>query len=1141
MRDSAFSDEDTQRFYTIAGTETMNEFFMSLVSAGNHWMFISSRGALTAGRMSADHALFPYETVDKIMAGRGQNGTRSLIRLNGRGKSVVWEPYADWAQAFWCIRRSVSKNFTGSTVRFVEDNVDMGLRFSWSWSFSHKRGFIRTACVQNIGKEPARIDVADGLLNLMNGGVSRRVQSELSCLSDAYKDNVYDESIGLAAFSLASLVSDKAEPREALSATLAWHIGLDGARVSLSRASMDSFLRAEECAFPARRTGMKSDFILHASFSLEPGQSRTWYIVADVDQDHRAAGMLRAELLHDKPALARELASAGSDMNEELLGLLGAADGLSRSSLPMHEWHHAANTMFNIMRGGLPERGMQLRCADALRFIGTRNKAARASAALLLQGERISHDSFIELLDASKDPVLRRLAREYLPFTFSRRHGDPSRPWNEFSIRLRDAEGSPLVHYQGNWRDIFQNWEALGLSYPSYLESFLSIFLNATTLDGYNPYRVSRDGIDWERPEPENPWSNIGYWNDHQIIYFQKLAEALEARYPGRLASLLERRDYSWADVPYRIAPYAELCANPRATIRFDAELDKRIGERVGAVGSDGRLVPGLDGKPLQASLIEKLLSLFGAKLGNLVPDGGVWLNTQRPEWNDANNALAGFGLSMVSVMYLRRFARFWLDILKSASSPEASSLSYPLEALLRSQLGALRRLSGEAPTRELDSEGRALIRKQYMDDMGAALDAYKRAVYAYEGLERRKAVSREDLISYFEEALSFIDATIARNKRSDGLYESYLLLSFSKDGRRAYLHSLYPMLEGQVAALSSGLLDPEASIALLTALQASELYTPERKSYLLYPERILPDFFGKNACPQGVYETSALAKALVDDGGQGILYRDQAGTLRFGSGMVNARELEGALDALEQDPHWGALLRTGRDDLLAAYEACFAHASFTGRSGAMYAYEGLGSIYWHMVAKLLLAVMELRQQSILAGADAKLVAGLDEAYMRIQEGIGYRKSPEDWGAFPFDPYSHTPKHAKAQQPGMTGQVKEELLTRMGEMGIAVDKGRIIALPVGFLRDEFLGEAGEFAYRDVDFKPRKIGLNSGELACTVCQTPFIRQKGASAIHMRAELSNGDSLSFDGALDERLSASIFARTGLVRAVYISGGS
>jgi hypothetical protein len=65
-------------------------------------------------------------------------------------------------------------------------------------------------------------------------------------------------------------------------------------------------------------------------------------------------------------------------------------------------------------------------------------------------------------------------------------------------------------------------------------------FLNATTADGYNPYRVTRAGIEWEVPEPHNPWANIGYWNDHQIIYLQKLLEMAEQVQPGRLAQLLE-------------------------------------------------------------------------------------------------------------------------------------------------------------------------------------------------------------------------------------------------------------------------------------------------------------------------------------------------------------------------------------------------------------------------------------------------------------------------------------------------------------------------------------------------------------------------------------------------------------------------
>ena len=54
------------------------------------------------------------------------------------------------------------------------------------------------------------------------------------------------------------------------------------------------------------------------------------------------------------------------------------------------------------------------------------------------------------------------------------------------------------MSYQGNWRDIFQNWESLCLSYPLFLEHVVTKFLNTSTMDGYNPYRIFDSGFDWE-------------------------------------------------------------------------------------------------------------------------------------------------------------------------------------------------------------------------------------------------------------------------------------------------------------------------------------------------------------------------------------------------------------------------------------------------------------------------------------------------------------------------------------------------------------------------------------------------------------------------------------------------------------------
>ena len=50
---------------------------------------------------------------------------------------------------------------------------------------------------------------------------------------------------------------------------------------------------------------------------------------------------------------------------------------------------------------------------------------------------------------------------------------------------------------------------------------------------------------------------------------------------------------------------------------------------------------------------------------------------------------------------------------------------------------------------------------------------------------------------------------------------------------------------------------------------------------------------------------------------------------------------------------------------LLDSFEAVFNHKAFTGRSGTFYGYEGLGSIYWHMVSKLALAAYEVADDAV--------------------------------------------------------------------------------------------------------------------------------------------------------------------------------
>ena len=76
------------------------------------------------------------------------------------------------------------------------------------------------------------------------------------------------------------------------------------------------------------------------------------------------------------------------------------------------------------------------------------------------------------------------------------------------------------------------------------------------------------------------------------------------------------------------------------------------------------------------------------------------------------------------------------------------------------------------------------------------------------------------------------------------------------------------------------------------------------------------------------------------------------------------------------------------------------------------------------MVSKLLLAVQEVYFNAEKKSSTKKQLEKLKNFYYDIKDGIGSGKQPDEYGAFPTDPYSHTPSFAGVQQPGMTGQVK---------------------------------------------------------------------------------------------------------------------
>ncbi len=1100
---------DGETYYQIANHDRMRPFFLSLVSPSDHWMFLSSNGALTTGRKNPDSALFPYYTDDKIHDSQDLTGSKTLILVGSQTRSHLWEPFSDRYRGLYDVQRNLYKNVIGNTLRFEEINRDLGLTFFYVWTQSEKFGFVKRSGLRNDTSTPISIRILDGIQNVLPYGVSRAMQNESSTLVDAYKKNELLPASGLGIFALSSIPVDRPEPSEALKATTVWSEGLSQPTYLICSRQLDRFRRGEPLEQETDVRAERGAYFVHAAMTLEPEETKDWDIVAEVNQD--AADVATLSWMLEEGGLRAPLEEDVRAGRKQLKQIVAQADGLQHTEDTPATARHYSNVLFNVMRGGLPDHNYRVKRADLVGFIRHFNRpvAERRQAFLETLPETFALKTLLDAAEATGDGQLLRLCYEYLPFTFSRRHGDPSRPWNAFSIETRKEDGTRNLYYQGNWRDIFQNWEALGVSFPGFLESMISKFVNASTIDGYNPYRITRDGIDWEVIDASDPWSYIGYWGDHQIIYLLKLLELSRAHHPGKLKAFLTQDLFAYANVPYRIKPCEALFRNPHDTIVYDVEEEARIAERVAQVGADGKLVWNKAGAVHLVNLTEKLLVTMLTKLSNFIPGGGIWMNTQRPEWNDANNALVGYGVSMVTLYYLRRFLRFMTDFFGALGAEEVAVAEEVADWLK----ATARAFAEEKPMRQI-REG----------------CNYRAKVYENGFSERKKAIRRDDLPAFFERALALIDDTIRANQRPDKLYHSYNLLSFEGEDT-VTIEPLYEMLEGQVAVLSAGMLSGEASLEVLEALRNSALYREDQHSYLLYPDRRLPRFVEKNNIPPERAAQSVLIQKLLEAGDRRLVVRDIRGGLHFNGSFRNADDVRTALDELARDG-FAEEVAMDRAFVLDLFEDLFHHRAYTGRSGTFYGYEGLGCIYWHMVSKLLLAIKETYFRVAEEGAGEDILKRLANAYYDVRAGLGFNKSPEAYGAFPTDPYSHTPGNAGAQQPGMTGQVKEDILARWGELGVTVSEGRIVFKPILLRASEFLAAPSTFDYFDVGGESQTLGLDAHTLAFTYCQAPMIyrlsTQPGMVIRHRNGRVEKRPGLE----LDQDTSARIFDRTGEV---------
>ncbi|MBP7184130.1 MAG: hypothetical protein KBA06_01380 [Saprospiraceae bacterium] len=1057
---------------------------MNIVSDTNHWMFLSSNGGISAGRKNSEFALFPYYTDDKITESTETTGNKTIIRIK-RSKGIeLWEPFSIRNINKYNTTNNLYKNKYGNKIIFEEVNLDLNLTFRYEWNNSTKYGFVKKSTIINDSDVAYDISILDGIQNIIPFGIGSELQLRVSNLGDAYKRSELDEVSGLGIFAISANIVDKAEPSESLKANIVFSLETISPKYLLSSIQLQNFRDGFDVIQETDIKGEKGAYFVVQDFEIKSQSKNEWYIIANVNQSQSDVIKLIENIKSDSD-LYHKIQTDINIGTQNLKRLVTSADGLQFSSDEIRDSRHFSNTVFNIMRGGVFDDNYQIELKDFKNYLYQANKTLYSSLSALLNElpQVFSLFYLTEVVKKSTNKDFKRLATEYLPLKFSRRHGDPSRPWNKFSINTQsEIDGSKILDYQGNWRDIFQNWEALVHAYPHFIEAIIHKFLNSSTFDGYNPYRITKDGFDWETIEPDDPWSYIGYWGDHQIIYLLKLLEFSEKYFPNSLRNRLDECQFVYAHVPYKIKSYQHILNNPKDTIIFDLESDKNIRHSVAENGADATLLTyNNNNQIIYVNFIEKILATLLSKLSNFVLEGGIWMNTQRPEWNDANNALVGNGLSMVTLYYLRRFITFIKNIIVNS---ECNGVSISSELL---QFYNKIYTAFSANKYLINSKITNTDRKRMLDIFGEAASEYRQHIYTCGFSSDKQQLNFNTFVELCDLSLLFIDHSIAANRRDDALYHAYNLIEISQN--EIGISHLDEMLEGQVAVLSSGYLRSSATIQLLDALRKSRLYRADQNSYLLYPNKQLKGFLNKNIISNSNFQSSTLLQKLVTVGNKDIVEKDALGNYRFNSNFKNANDLYDALSSLniENQP----VTYEDRQQILDIFEQVFDHKSFTGRSNTFFGYEGLGSIYWHMVSKLLYAVAEICQKAYESSESDETLHNLIQHYDDIFEGIGIHKSPSVYGAFPTDPYSHTPISRGAQQPGMTGQVKEDILSRNIELGIKMKDGRLFFEP-NFLKPElFLKTNRRIEMIDVNGETQQFELYERSLFFTFCQVPII--------------------------------------------------
>lgn len=648
---------DEQGRYTIEDYQSKPPFSSFLPGIAGPmgvpvWCYYNNRGQAVCsfGARDKDHAIMEFSPAHTAYQNVSRTGFRTFCKINGEYQELFTE------------HCTMHIGMSEVEITCRESGLEASALY-FGVPGERTAALARMLTVRNTGESPAALELLDGMPAVVPYGVDQDALKNMANLAKAWMQ-VEDVEAGRACFRVRASMADTAQVTEVKGCNFC--LGLDGTGRLLralvqpelvfgqdtALARPEGFLDAsleQLTALPqVTENGFPCCFFPMRAV-LAPGEERTLFSLYGQAEDRGRIAAL-AERVNSGAWFEAKRREARA-LVDSLCAPIAARTGDS-----VFDAYCRQSYLDNLLRGGAPV--------------------------------------FFES-DGKKAPF----------YLYSRKHGDPEREYNYFSLG-----GEYYAQGNGNFRDVNQNRRCSVLFAPDMGAEDIHTFFDLIQSDGYNPlvitastYTLPGEALehfleklpencraqaaallakpftpgalamaleDWgvgeearnltaaavcaAHSEPNAVFSE-GYWCDHWT-YNLDLIESYLSVYPEQAEKLLfEDRRYRWYESRALVNPRTKRYCMTANGLRQYHALDED------AKADTARKWMYAGEEEARSTLMEKLLLLCAVKTATLDAEGmGVEMEGGKPGWYDALNGLPGLlGSSMAESCELARLLSF--------------------------------------------------------------------------------------------------------------------------------------------------------------------------------------------------------------------------------------------------------------------------------------------------------------------------------------------------------------------------------------------------------------------------------------------------------------------------------------------------